>query len=199
MKKLLLLSLLTVATTLVYGQENLKKWRGINVGAGLNFTNSYGESPFSSESVNTYNFEVTTGYNFTDILSVDAGLQFYQIGTPDYLEERSNFVAIPIDFNARIYKGLHGAVGTYFAFSLDENNYARYLGGVIVHKLNKFDSGLRFKLFYELCRFRVSAAYSLGLSNSSDIDEDRAAGNSYEKFDTSNNMFNIGVSFKIIK
>lgn len=200
MKKSLLLTLLVAATSIVYGQEVDSKWRGISVAGGMNLSKI--DAP-GLDYLNAYKsgftFDVYTGYNFSDNFSVDAGVQYSEVGSKSSfsssIKTYVNYFSIPIDLNCRIIDNLYGSVGTYFGFQPgnEKYNFGLIGGSGYYFKINTFDIGLRTKLFYEISRFRFTAGYSRGFTNVVKYyDTDGESG-----IKSKNNVFYFGVGIKI--
>lgn len=211
MKKSLLLALLVAATSIVYGQEVASKWRGISVAGGMNLSKIACDFDYEFSGYKSgYAIDIYTGYNFTDIVSIDAGLQYSVLGGGAEKSANSsartdiNYLVLPADLNIRLCKGLYGSVGGYVALEVSpDQQLVTYMGGGTSYKnvtANGFDAGVRYKIFYELSRFRFTAGYSQGLVNVFDVAYgDSFIGDYQDHFTSRNGAFYFGVALKLYK
>lgn len=219
MKRVLLIVAMVVATSSIYGQNSNEKWRGLSVGAGFNISNVLSEVYCVDGYKSGYAIDLYSGYDISDIFSLDAGLQFNSIGGSNLWDDSqdnvtANYLSVPLDFNMKIYKGLYGSAGAYVSLLLKNHEYIWVENGAMAnvgvgddtYTFNTFDAGIRFKLFYQLERVRFTAGYSTGLLDvinceveSSHVVYNKSISENDGKVNLAsrNSLFYIGVGFKI--
>lgn len=219
MRRILLVALMVVVSSSLYGQrkKTYNNLRGLSIEAGVNTSNIASDVSYADGFKVGYNVGLYSGYQINDIMSADIGVQFNSIGGGP-LEDKSadnftgNYISIPLDLNFKLHKGLHASAGAYGSIIVNNDGKDRMVCSewedyhYDTFAFNRYDAGLRFKLFYDFDKIRLTAGYSVGLLDAINVDVERLH-NMYFTYATRaegqidlasrNNVFFLTVGYKL--